>query len=106
MLSVLMAIAVVFWILTFFIKGVTLYTILLIIPTLLFCARKIGYHSKMSHIITAEVLFLFFSFAWQLLFGTLSMGKMILCILCRLVFLCVVLYDDKVYVYVNEEIEK
>ncbi len=103
MLITLIIIAVVCWIAGFFINGFCLYNVLLIIPTVMFAIRKFGIHIKYSTIIGVEILFLFFSISYRLLFHNFHIVALLLCILVRAVFLVICIYDDTVYVYVNEE---
>lgn len=106
MLTTFIIVAFVCWILGFVINGFTLYGVSLIIPTLMFSARKVGIHIKYGNIIAAEVLLLFFSLVWRLLFHKFYVVKFLLSILVRAVFLIICIYDDTVFVYVNEERKK
>jgi hypothetical protein len=98
--------AFVCWIVGFFINGFSLYNVLLIVPTLMFSARKIGIHVKFGNIVATEVLMLFFSLVWRCLFHKVHIIKLLLSILVRAVFLIICIYDDTVFVYVNEERKK
>jgi hypothetical protein len=98
--------AFVCWIAGFFINGFSLYNVLLIVPTLMFSARKIGIHVKFGNIVATEVLMLFFSLVWRCLFHKVHIIKLLLSILVRAVFLIICIYDDTVFVYVNEERKK
>ena len=106
MLNTLIIISFLSYIAGFLVNGFTLYNVLLIIPTILFSIRKVGIHIKMSSIITTEVLFLVFSVLWRLMFNDFSIVGLILTVVIRIIFVCVVLYDDTVYVYVSEEKKK
>ena len=106
MLNTLIIISFLSYIAGFLVNGFTLYNVLLIIPTILFSIRKVGIHIKMSSIITIEVLFLVFSVLWRLMFNDFSIVGLILTVVIRIIFVCVVLYDDTVYVYVSEEKRK
>lgn len=106
MLTTFIIVAFVCWILGFVINGFTLYSVSLIIPTLMFSARKVGIHIKYGNIIAAEMLLLFFSLVWKLLFHKFYVVKFLLSILVRAVFLIICIYDDTVFVYVNEERKK
>jgi hypothetical protein len=99
-------VSIVCWILGFFINGFTLYNVMLLIPTLMFSARKVGIHIKFGNIVAAEVLLLFFSLMWRCLFHKFHIVRFLLSILVRAVFLIICIYDDTVYVYVNEERKK
>lgn len=103
MLTVLIVISILTWIAGFFINGFCLYSVLTIVPVVMFCVRRFGIHLKLSNIVTAEAMFLFFSVVWRLLFHKFAIAKFLLTLLVRVVFLIVVIYDDTVYVYVTEE---
>lgn len=94
------------WIAGFFVNKITLYQILVIVPTIMFCVRKVGIHLKMSNIVTAEVMFIIFSSIWKLLFHKFVIWKFFVSLLLRIIFICVVIYDDTVYVYKQEERKK
>ena len=106
MLNAFIIVSFVCWILGFFINGFTLYSLSLIIPTIMFSARKFGIHIKFGNIIAAEILLLFFSLVFRLIFHKLSIVKLLLSILVRAVFLIICIYDDTAYVYVSEERKK
>lgn len=106
MLMVLIAIAFVCWIVGFLINGITLYSCMILVPTIMFSLRKIGIYIKGGSITTTEVLLLFFSVMWRLLFSNFHLVPFILTILVRAVFLVMVFYDDTAYVYVTEERKK
>lgn len=103
MLTVLIVIAFVCFIAGFFINGFTLYTVLCIVPTVMFALRKVGIHVRQSNILTCEVMFLIFSLVWRLLFHKFALLKFILSIIVRLVFVGIVVYDDTMFVYISEE---
>ena len=98
--------AFVCWILGFVINGFTLYNVVLIVPTIMFSVRKIGIHVKFGNIMVVEIMFLFFSFMWRCLFHKFHIIKFLLSILVRAVFIIICIYDDTVFVYVNEERKK
>lgn len=106
MLNAFIIVAIVCWIVEFFIHGFSLYALGLIIPTLMFSVRKVGIHIKFGNIVAADILLLFFSVVFKLIFHKFSFVKFLLGILVRAVFLIVCIYDDTVYVYVNEERKK
>lgn len=106
MLNALIIVSIICWIGGIFINGFTIYNVLLIIPTAMFALRKFDIHVKMSNIVVCEVLFLFFSLMWRLLFHKFSLLKLLLTVIARLVFILIVLYDNTVYVYVSEERKK
>ena len=106
MLIVLICVAIACYIAGFVINGFTLYSVLLILPTIMFAARKVGIHIRMSNIITCEVIFVIFSLVWRLIFHKFALARFILSIVVRLIFIAVVVYDDTAYVYVSEERKK
>lgn len=103
MLTGLIIVSVICFLVGFFINGFTLYNVALLIPTIMFSVRKVGIHCKLGNILACEILFLFFSIVWRLMFHKFSLLKFILSILVRAVFILVVVYDDTAYVYVSEE---
>lgn len=106
MLTTLIIVSFISWIALFFINGFTLYNFAILIPTVLFSIRKLGIHVKLGNIVTCEVLFIIFSILWRILFHKFYIGKLILTLIARIVFLCIVIYDENVYVYVQEERKK
>lgn len=106
MLITLIIVSVVCWILGFVVNGFSLYNILIVIPTIMFSVRKVGIHVKMSNIVAIECVLLFFSIVFQLIFKSFVWWQFLLGLLLRLIFICIVWYDDTVYVYVSEEKKK
>lgn len=106
MLNGLIIASFVLWIGGFFINGFNLYNILLIIPTVMFAVRKFGIHVKMSNIIALEVVLLFFKVVFALIFHKFILWRFLVGLLLRGIFFGLVIYDDTVYVYVNEEKKK
>lgn len=103
MLNVLIIVEIVLWIAEFFVNGFTFYNIMLIIPVLMFAGRKFGIYVKYGNIIAAELLLLFFSVMWRLLFAKFNLVRFIICVLIRAISVLIAVYDDTVYIYVNEE---
>ena len=106
MLKTLIIISFISWLAGFIPNGLCLYNIMLLIPTIMFSVRKIGMHVKQSNIFATELLLLFFSFMWRLLFHKLEWLRFIIGIIIRLIFVVIVIYDDATYVYVSEEKKK
>lgn len=106
MLASLIVTSLILWIVGFFINGFCLYNFMLLIPTIMFAVRKVGIHVKYGNIVATEILMLFFSITWRLLFHNFSIIEFLLTIIIRIVFICVVIYDDTVFVYVSEERKK
>ena len=103
MLNVLIIVSAVLWIAEFFVQGFCLYNVLLIIPVLMFAGRKFGIYVKYGNIIAAELLLLFFSVMWRLLFNHFSLVRFIICVVIRAISVLIAVYDDMTFVYVNEE---
>lgn len=91
------------WILGFFVKGICLYNILLIIPTAMFAGRKIGFYKKWTSSLVVEVLLLLFSVVWSLLFHKFIWWKYLLILILRIISIGIIFYDDSVYLYIREE---
>lgn len=106
MLTAFIIIGFVSWILGFIINGISLYTILVLVPVVMFSVRKVGIHVQLGTIMTCEILFLFFSTAWKVLFHDFVWSEFLLTVLVRAIFLGIVIYDSVVYVYITEERKK
>lgn len=106
MLNTLIIVSLVIYVLSVICKGLSLYSILLIIPTGMFIIRKMDIHMKLGSIIGTECFLLFFSITWSLLFHKMNWIRLILTLICRIVFWCVCAYDDHTYVYIQEERKK
>ena len=102
-LMLLIIIQFILWILGFFVRGISLYQVLLIIPVIMFAVRKFGTKIGCQHIIVVEALFLFFSTVMTLLFGHIVMIRYILSLLLRVVSCLIAVVDDTAYIYVTEE---
>lgn len=94
---------VIIWFIGLFVKGVSLYQIFLIIPVLLFSFRKFGVKIGCGTIITMEILFLFFSTVFTILFSEIQTVKYIISLVLRVISCLIVVLDDVLYVYVTEE---
>lgn len=103
MFSILAVLSIISWIGVIWFKGFTLYSFALLLPTILFLVRKFGYFVKLKNILICEGMFLFLSITWTFIFGTMSVKTYLITIVFRIMFILVVLYDDKAYVYVTEE---
>ena len=91
------------WIVGFFVNGFTIYNVYLIAPTIMFALRKFGIHIKMGNIVATEIIGLIFSVLWRLLFKKFHLIRFLIGLLLRIIFICIIVYDDSVYVYVTEE---
>ncbi len=94
------------WILGFVVNGFTLYSVITIVPTVMFAIKKFGIFPKMGNIIACEVIFLFFSITWRVLFHKFSIVKLLLTLLLRAIAVGVAYYDSVAYVYTTEEKKK
>lgn len=95
---------VVLWIAGFFVKqGVTLYQLMLIVPVVMFAIRKFGVKISSVHIVVVEILFLFFSTVFTLLFGEIDKTRYIICLLIRVISCLIAIIDDTMFIYVTEE---
>jgi hypothetical protein len=65
--------------------------------------RKFGVKISSVHIITMEVLFLFFSTVFTILFSELDVTRYVICLLLRIISCAIAVIDDTMYVYVTEE---
>lgn len=99
----LIIIQFILWIAGFFVRGVSLYQVLLIIPVLMFAVRKFGTKIGCQHIIAVEVLFLFFSTVMTLLFSQIIVTRYVISLLIRVVSCLIAVIDDTAYIYVTEE---
>lgn len=94
---------VVLWIAGFFVKGFSLYQVCLIVPVVLFAIRKFGIKIGCSHIIVCEVLFLFFSTIFTMLFSEIDTVRYVLSLVLRIISILIAVIDDTMYIYVTEE---
>ena len=91
------------WILSIISYGFSFYTIMLLIPTTMFALKKFAIYPKLFTLIAMEILFLFFSVTFKLIFNKFVLVKFLLLLLLRIIFLGICIYDEKVYVYHEEE---
>lgn len=94
---------VILWLLGFLVKGFTLYQISLIVPVMMFSFRKFGLKISSIHIVVVEILFLFFSTVFTILFSKINALRYIIGILLRVISCIIAIIDDTLYVYVTEE---
>lgn len=102
-LGVMIIVQVILWFIGFFIKGISLYQIMCLVPVICFSFRKFGVKISCGAIITMEILFLFFSTVFTLLFSQIQVAKYILSLILRIISILIVVLDDTMYVYVTEE---
>lgn len=104
MLNIMIIIQVLLWLAGFFIRGkLTLYQLLLIVPVIMFALRKVGIKISAVNIIITEILFLFFSTIFTILFSSIDKVPYFICIGVRVVSIIIPIIDDTLYVYVTEE---
>ena len=104
MLNIMIIMQFILWLAGFFIRGkLTLYQILLIIPVSMFALRKVGIKISAVNIIITEILFLFFSTVFTILFSSIDKVPYIICIVVRLISIVIPIIDDTMFVYVTEE---
>ena len=94
---------IILWIAGFFVKGFCLYQLVLIVPVVLFAIRKFGIKIGCSHIIVCEVLFLFFSTIFTILFSEINTARYVISLLLRVASILIAVLDDTMYIYVTEE---
>ena len=103
MLRTLIIMVFALWFGGFFVNGLTLYNVLLVVPVVMFTLRKFGIHVKLGTICLFEILFLFFSTTWRLLFTDVVWWRYWVGLALRVISVLVVVYDDFNYVYITEE---
>lgn len=101
-MNTLLISTVVILIITWFIQGFNLVSILATIGTALFCARKAGHFCRFNTLVVLECVGIFLVTVTQMLFKNFVLSKLLVTIVLRCIFLCICLYDMKVYVYVKE----
>ena len=84
--------------------GFSFATVLCTISTLMFCGRKIGYWCNPNKIYALEGVGVFITIMFRLLLHKFVLWRVVLYVLCRLVFLFIMYYDNTEFVYIHEEI--
>lgn len=102
----LIALAIIDWIVLFIVNKINVITWVAFFTTATFVLRPFGVHTKVTKIIPVEILFAFLAFNGSLIFKTFDIVIYLKMIGLRLVFYAIVYYDDREYVYVQEEEEK
>lgn len=106
MLTVLIVIQFILWFAGFFVKGVSLYQLLLIVTPICFSLRKFGIKVGYGSIITIELILLFFSTTFTIMFSEIAVGRYIISLVIRLISIIIAIVDDTMYIYVTEERKK
>lgn len=94
---------IVIWFIQWFINGTSLYHGLLLIPIFMFYVRKFGVKVGCGSVITTEILLIFFSTVFTILFSQIDTVKYIITIILRVISCLIIVLDDVLYVYVTEE---
>lgn len=102
-LLTLIIICYVLTLIQFFVKGICLYTVACLIITTMFALKYLNVFIKSTYMLIADCLCLFFSCAWQFLFGEIAIAKMIICAILRLAVFCIAKYDEVANVYFTVE---
>lgn len=90
----------------FVVNPCNVFTWFCVFTTASFILRPFGVHIKLKKIIPLEVIILFLVFNGSLILKTFSIPLYLGMIVLRLLFYLIVWYDDKHYVYLQEEEEK
>lgn len=106
MLTALIITQFVLWLLGFFVGGVSLYQLLVIITPICFAMRKFGIKVGYGTLITIELILLFFSTTFTVMFSSIVWGRFIIKLLIRVIAIIIAIIDDTMYVYVTEERKK
>lgn len=104
-LTALIVISFILYVLTVIVQGIGLYVIFPLISTIMFSIRKMGVFVNFNNIVVVEVLPLFLATVFDLLFKHFSWVELILTLVLRGIFIGIVVYDTKAYVYHTEERE-
>lgn len=104
MLKVMIIAQFILWIAGFFVRGhITLYQVLLIVPVAMFALRKVGIKISATNIVVTELLFLFFSTVFTILFGSIDKVPYFICLGLRVISATIAIIDDVTGVYVTVE---
>lgn len=101
-LTVLVIIAAIIEVAGFIVSPFWLYPVFQIVPTVMFMARRIGVVTPMSKVRNVDItgFVLITALAWFL--GKLS-WSILWVLLLRIIFLLIVWYDDKTFLYIEED---
>lgn len=105
-MNLLIIMSFIIFTITWFVQGFNFATIMSLISTILFCARKVGHFCKFKNIVVLEVTGMFLTFLFQLLLKRFNFWECLMVIVLRCAFLAIIEYDMKMYVYVSEEKRK
>ena len=79
-------------------------SVLCLVSTVLFCGRKIGYFCKLSTVCLLEGLGIFLTVVIWHAFGGIDWKRLLVIVVCRLIFLGICYYDSTQIVY--EKVER
>lgn len=88
---------------TYGVSGFGICTLVSVITWLMVVARKIGYFCKKNTVAAIEIAGMFMYIVGCLMFQKIRVLQWIAILICRLIFIAIVFYEDKHYVYVKEE---
>lgn len=94
------------WILSVLAHGISLYSILLLIPCSMFAVRLMDVVIKPGGIIGVEAFFLFCSVMYTLLLSEIVLWRLIILIILRVISVGIAIYDSTQYVYTSVEVKK
>lgn len=104
-LTALIVISFILYVLTIIVRGIGIYAIFPLIATIMFSMRKVGVFISFNNIMLVEIIPLVLSTVFKLLFKQFSWLELILTLVLRAIFIGIVVYDSKAYVYHTEERE-
>ncbi len=91
------------WLATWLVRGFSVYILCVLVSTLMFASRRIGIQVQFNTILTCEILPFGITTILNLLFKTFTWKVFLLTLLLRVIFIGVVVYDSKAFVYFTEE---
>jgi len=87
---------------TYFIQGFNMVSVVSTITAIIFCSRKVGHFCKLSTLVIWECLGIFFALMVKLAFSKVTVIWLGVTILVRLAFILLSYHEIKEYVYVKE----
>ena len=92
--------SIILWLISGYFYGFNLATILGLVSTCMFCARKVKYVSKIGTHIFMEGMGIFLTVSFQLLFKRFYIGNTVVYLLTRIIFFILMIHEQQ-YVYVT-----
>ena len=102
-LDIFIILQYVLWIIGMIFTGITLYSILLLVPIVMFTLRKFAVKVSLGYMVTFEFLFLFFRVVFQLLRHGFDSRIFIVTLILRIISVLLVVIDNTHFIYVTEE---